>query len=57
MDIGTRIRSIRNRKKIMMGQMTQGTGLSKGFISKIENNITSPFLNTLQTVAIFLKSI
>jgi quercetin dioxygenase-like cupin family protein len=38
-----------------MGQMTEGTGLSKGFISKIENNITSPSLNTLQTVAHFLK--
>ncbi len=55
LDIGTKIRSIRNRKKITIAQMCEGTGLSKGFISNIENNNTSPSINTLHTIAEFLK--
>ncbi|MFK2825775.1 XRE family transcriptional regulator [Bacillus sp. B190/17] len=54
MDIGSTIRSIRNRKKITIAQMSEGTGLSKGFISNMENNNTSPSINTLQTVSHFL---
>jgi transcriptional regulator with XRE-family HTH domain len=52
--IGTKIRAIRNRKKITIAQMCEGTGLSKGFISNVENNNTSPSINTLQTIATFL---
>jgi len=55
MDIGSTIRAIRNRKKITIAQMSEGTGLSKGFISNMENNHTSPSINTLQTVAKFLE--
>ncbi|MHC0038428.1 helix-turn-helix domain-containing protein [Pseudoneobacillus sp. C159] len=55
MDIGSQIRSIRNRKKITIAQMCEGTGLSKGFISNVENNNTSPSINTLQTIASFLN--
>ncbi|WP_163538479.1 XRE family transcriptional regulator [Gracilibacillus sp. YIM 98692] len=54
MDIGTKIRAIRNRKKITIAQMSEGTGLSKGFISNVENNNTSPSINTLNTIASFL---
>ncbi|MGJ7922044.1 helix-turn-helix domain-containing protein [Neobacillus sp. LXY-4] len=54
MDIGSKIRAIRNRKKITIAQMCEGTGLSKGFISNVENNNTSPSINTLQTIASFL---
>ncbi|MBT2688781.1 cupin domain-containing protein [Bacillus sp. ISL-47] len=54
MDIGTKIRAIRNRKKITIAQMSEGTGLSKGFISNVENNNTSPSINTLSTIADFL---
>ncbi len=35
--------------------MCEGTGLSKGFISNVENNNTSPSINTLNTIAEFLK--
>lgn len=35
--------------------MCEGTGLSKGFISNVENNNTSPSINTLQTIASFLE--
>ncbi|WP_226037613.1 helix-turn-helix domain-containing protein [Aquibacillus saliphilus] len=55
MDIGTTIKSIRNRKKITIAQMSEGTGLSKGFISNMENNNTSPSINTLHAVAQFLS--
>ena len=55
MDIGAKIRAIRNRKKITIAQMCEGTGLSKGFISNVENNNTSPSINTLQTIACFLE--
>ncbi|MCM3411821.1 helix-turn-helix domain-containing protein [Metabacillus litoralis] len=55
MDIGSKIRSIRNKKKITIAQMCEGTGLSKGFISNVENNNTSPSINTLNTIAEFLK--
>jgi len=49
-----KIRAIRNRKKITIAQMCEGTGLSKGFISNVENNNTSPSINTLQTISNFL---
>ncbi|WP_413382698.1 helix-turn-helix domain-containing protein [Alkalihalobacillus sp. 1P02AB] len=55
MDIGTKIRAIRNRKKITIAQMCEKTGLSKGFISNVENNNTSPSISTLSTIADFLK--
>ena len=55
MDIGSKIRAIRNRKKITIAQMCEQTGLSKGFISNVENNNTSPSINTLQLIANFLK--
>lgn len=54
MDIGTKIRAIRNRKKITIAKMCEGTGLSKGFISNVETNNTSPSINTLNTIASFL---
>ena len=54
LDIGSKIRDIRKRKKITIAQMSDKVGLSKGFISNIENDNTSPSLNTLQTIATFL---
>jgi len=55
MEIGSKIRDIRKRKKITIAQMCEATGLSKGFISNVENNNTSPSISTLQTIANFLK--
>ncbi|MFB9758914.1 helix-turn-helix domain-containing protein [Ectobacillus funiculus] len=55
MEIGSKIRAIRKRKKITIAQMCEGTGLSKGFISNVENNNTSPSINTLQTISNFLE--
>lgn len=55
MNIGSKIRAIRNKKNITIAQMCEETGLSKGFISNIENNNTSPSIQTLQTIANFLE--
>ncbi len=54
MDIGSKIRAIRKRKKITIAKLCEGTGLSKGFISNVENNNTSPSINTLQSIASYL---
>lgn len=54
MEIGHKIRTIRKRKKLTIAQVSEGTGLSKGFISNVENDNTSPSINTLQTIADFL---
>lgn len=54
MEIGHKIRNIRKRKKITIAQMSEKVGLSRGFISNIENDNTSPSLKTLQTIANFL---
>ena len=55
MDIGAKIRAIRNKKNITIAKMCEETGLSKGFISNVENNNTSPSINTLQAIANFLE--
>lgn len=54
LDIGSKIRAIRKRKRITIAKMAEGTGLSKGFISNVENNNTSPSIHTLHTIAAFL---
>lgn len=54
MEIGSKIRAIRKRKGLTIAQMSEQAGLSKGFISNIENDHTSPSLNTLQAIAAFL---
>lgn len=55
MDIGATIRAIRTRKGITIPQLCEGTGLSKGFISNVENNKTSPSIATLENISIFLN--
>jgi transcriptional regulator with XRE-family HTH domain len=55
LNIGAKIRMIRKRKQITIAQMCEATGLSKGFVSNVENNHTSPSINTLQTIANFLE--
>lgn len=55
MEIGATIRAIRKQRKITIPQLCEGTGLSKGFISNVENNKTSPSIATLESIANFLK--
>lgn len=55
MDIGSAIRTIRKQKQITIMQLCEGTGLSKGFISNVENNKTSPSIATLESIADYLN--
>ncbi len=55
MDIGSQIRAIRKQRGITIAQLCEGTGLSKGFMSLIENNKTSPSISTLESIANYLK--
>lgn len=55
MNIGSKIRDIRIKKGITLTQMSEGTNLSKGFISQVENNKTSPSIATAEMIANFLQ--
>ncbi|ERL66253.1 helix-turn-helix domain-containing protein [Schleiferilactobacillus shenzhenensis] len=46
MDIGARIRNLRIQKDLTQEELGERTDLSKGFISQLENNQSSPSLDT-----------
>ncbi len=56
MQIGKKIRDLRLRRGLTVQQLAEATGLSKGFISQVENNRTSPSLATLQDLARALET-
>lgn len=49
--IGRQVRAYRKKKELTVADLSEGTGLSIGMLSKIENGNTSPSLTTLQTLA------
>lgn len=51
MQIGKKIRDLRLRRGLTVQQLATAAGLSKGFISQVENDRTSPSLTTLSDVA------
>jgi len=51
MQLGQKIRDLRLRRGLTVQQLARATGLSKGFISQIENHRTSPSLATLHDLA------
>lgn len=51
MPLGTKIRDLRLRRGLTVQQLAEASGLSKGFISQIENHRTSPSLTTLHDLA------
>ncbi|MBW5447195.1 cupin domain-containing protein [Cohnella sp. CFH 77786] len=55
MEVGTNIRAIRHKRGITMEKLCEGTGLSQGFVSLLENNKTTPSLTTLETIADFFQ--
>ncbi len=55
MEIGSTIRAIRKKRGITIAELCAGTGLSKGFMSHVENNKTSPSISTLASIAKFLQ--
>jgi transcriptional regulator with XRE-family HTH domain len=51
MSLGHKIRDLRLRKGMTVQQLGDATGLSKGFISQVENSHTKPSLTTLNDLA------
>ncbi len=56
MRLGPKIRDLRLRRKLTVQQLADQSGLSKGFISQVENGRTHPSLTTLQSLARALDS-
>src|SRR5216683_497968 len=51
MDIGNRLRSVREEKKLSQGDIEQRTGLLRCYISRVENGHTVPAIETLEKMA------
>ena|SRR5258706_15245271 len=47
MDIGHRLRVLREEKKLSQGDIEKRTGLLRCYISRVENSHTIPFVETL----------
>lgn len=54
--LGRKIRDLRLRRGLTVQQLAAASGLSKGFISQVENGRTSPSLATLKDLAAALKT-
>lgn len=50
-DIGIQIRSLRNKNKMTISDLSEATGLSTGMISKIERNLVVPSVVSLWKIA------
>jgi len=51
MELGSKIRKLRQSQKMSIEQLSQKTGLSTGLISQIERNITGPSVESLWKIA------
>ena len=51
MDIGNRLRLIREEKNLSQGDIEQRTGLLRCYISRVENGHTVPAIETLEKMA------
>lgn len=51
MDIGTRIRQLRIKNDLTLEELASRTELTKGFLSQLERNLTSPSIQTLEDIA------
>ena len=49
------IRQVRKERNISLAKLAQITGISKGHLSKIENQETMPTVITLERIALALK--
>lgn len=56
MQLGRKIRDLRHRRGLTVQQLADASGLSKGFISQVENSRTSPSLATLNDLAVALQT-
>jgi transcriptional regulator with XRE-family HTH domain/mannose-6-phosphate isomerase-like protein (cupin superfamily) len=51
MRLGPNLRAARTRRGLTVAELAQAGGLSKGFVSQVENDKTSPSLDTLERLA------
>ncbi len=51
MDVGYRLRSLREEKKLSQGDIEKRTGLLRCYISRVENGHTVPAVETLEKMA------
>jgi len=51
MDIGNRLTSLREQKKLSQGDIEKRTGLLRCYISRVENGHTVPAIETLEKIA------
>ncbi len=56
MQLGKKIRDLRLRRGLTVQQLAAASRLSKGFISQVENDRTSPSLSTLRDLASALQT-
>jgi len=50
-DIGQRVRDMRRQRRLTLQRVAQLSGLSVGFLSQVERNITRPSLDSLTEIA------
>ena len=50
MDIGIKIKELRTLKGLTQEELASRSELSKGFISQLENDLTSPSISTLEDI-------
>jgi transcriptional regulator with XRE-family HTH domain len=53
--VGSRVKRLRKEAKLTLKQLTKTTGLSTPLLSKIENGLVTPSLQTLQIISDILK--
>lgn len=51
LNLGSQVRQIRHRKRLTLQNLSDYTGLSKPFLSQIENNLTVPPIATLLKIS------
>lgn len=51
MDIGARIKQLRVKNDLTLEELASRTELTKGFLSQLERNLTSPSIQTLEDIA------
>jgi transcriptional regulator with XRE-family HTH domain len=51
MDIGNRLRSVREEKNLSQGDIEKRTGLLRCYISRVENGHTVPAIETMEKMA------
>ncbi|MBQ8657528.1 MAG: helix-turn-helix transcriptional regulator [Clostridia bacterium] len=56
MDIGKKIKRMRNQKGLTQGELADRCELTKGYISQLENNLNSPSIATLTDILSALGS-